>query len=176
MNGLGMYEMTSSLKIKPFAQGNRGFTLVEALVATVIMAMVASAASVGIGLSVATQQDARLAQLATQAAKQQVDFLMEKPFASMADSVGISVSSNTVTEEVGQMKAPPAAGAVDRTLTLGGEWAKLGRRTTLTAESQTFSQYNSFLVDGMSISVKVFGPDGTIYATLRRHRTNEAPL
>jgi prepilin-type N-terminal cleavage/methylation domain-containing protein len=176
MNGLGMYEMTSSLKIKPFAQGNRGFTLVEALVATVIMAMVASAASVGIGLSVATQQDARLAQLATQAAKQQVDFLMEKPFASMADSVGMAVSSNTVTEEVGQLKAPPAAGGVDRTLTLGGEWAKLGRRTTLTNEPTTFTNYNNFLVEGMSISVEVFGPDGTIYATLRRHRTNEAPL
>lgn len=176
MNGLGMYEMTSSLKIKPFAQGNRGFTLVEALVATVIMAMVASAASVGIGLSVATQQDARLAQLATQVAKQQVDFLMEKPFASMADSVGILVSLNTVTEEVGQMKAPPAAGGVNRTLILGGEWAKLGRRTTLTSEPTTFTDYNNFLVEGMSISVEVFGPDGTIYATLRRHRTNEAPL
>ena len=140
----------------------------EALVAIVVVAMVASAAAVGVGLSAAAQEDARLSQLAMQAAKQQVDFLMEQPFASMPASA--------VPEEVGQMKAPPAAGGVVRSLTLSGEWAKLGRRTKLTAESQTFSQYNSFLVDGMSISVEVFGPDGTIHATLRRHRTNEAPL
>ena len=168
--------MTSLNKNNPFGLAHQGFTLVEALVAIVVVAMVASAAAVGVGLSAAAQEDARLAQLATQAAKQQVDFLMEQPFASMAASVGIVVSANTVTEVVGQMKAPPAAGGVDRTLTLGGEWAKLGRRTTLTSEPTTFTQYNNFLVDGMNMSIEVFGPDGTIYATLRRHRTNEAPL
>jgi prepilin-type N-terminal cleavage/methylation domain-containing protein len=61
----------------------RGFTLIEALIAIVIVATVASAGAVGIGLSAATQEEARLAQLATQAAQQQVSFLMEKPFASM---------------------------------------------------------------------------------------------
>ena len=168
--------MTSLNKNKPFRLAHQGFTLVEALVAIVVVSMVASAAAVGVGLPAAAQEDARLSQLAMQAAKQQVDFLMEQPFASMAESVGIPVSSNTVTEEVGQMKAPPAAGGVVRTLTLGSEWAKLGRRTTLTSEPTTFTNYNNFLVEGMSISVEVFGPDGTIYATLRRHRTNEAPL
>ena len=168
--------MTSSHQANPIARPKNGFTLVEAIVALVIVSMVASAAAIGIGLLVAAQEDARLAQLATQAAKQQVDFLMEKPFASMAASVGIVVPSNTVTEAVGQMKAPPAAGGVDRTITLGGDWAKLGRSTTFTNEPTTFTDYNDFLVDGMSIYVEVFGPDGTIYATLRRHRTNEAPL
>jgi prepilin-type N-terminal cleavage/methylation domain-containing protein len=168
--------MTSLNKNNPFGLAHQGFTLVEALVAIVVVAMVASAAAVGVGLSAAAQGDARLAQLATQAAKQQVDFLMEQPFASMAASAGIVVPANTVTEVVGQMKAPPAAGGVVRSLTLSGEWAKLGRRTTLTSEPTTFTQYNNFLVDGMNISIEVFGPDGTIYATLRRHRTNEAPL
>ena len=174
--------MTSLNKNNPFGLAHQGFTLVEALVAIVVVAMVASAAAVGVGLSAAAQEDARLSQLAMQAAKQQVDFLMEQPFESMAASVDIVVPANTVTkevtvtEEVGQMKAPPAAGGVVRSLTLSGEWAKLGRRTTLTPEPTTFTDYLDFLVDGMSISVEVFGPDGTIYATLRRHRTNEAPL
>ena len=142
----------------------RGFTLIEALIAIVIVATVASAGAVGIGLSAATQEEARLSQLATQAAQQQVSFLMEKPFASMVDHAG--------TEALGQMKAPLDAGAK----VLTGQWAKLGRTTTLTSEPITFTQYNGFVVDGMRIDVQVFGPDGTIYATIRRHRTNEASL
>jgi hypothetical protein len=74
------------------------------------------------------------------------------------------------------MKAPLDAGATDRSKVLTGEWAKLGRITTLTSEPITFTQYNGFVVDGMRIDVQVFGPDGTIYATIRRHRTNEASL
>ena len=146
----------------------KGFTLIEALIAIVIVAMVASAAAVGMGVSIATQEDARLAQLATQAAQQQVSFLMEKPFASMVDYAG--------TEALGQMKAPLDAGATDRSKVLTGEWAKLIRVTTLTSEPTTFTQYNSFVVDGMRIDVQVKGPDGTVYATIRRHRTNEAAL
>ncbi len=146
----------------------RGFTLIEALIAIVIVATVASAGAVGIGLSAATQEEARLVQLATQAAQQQVSFLMEKPFANMVDHAG--------TEALGQMKAPLDAGATDRSKVLTGEWAKLGRITTLTSEPITFTQYNGFVVDGMRIDVQVFGPDGTIYATIRRHRTNEASL
>ena len=146
-----------------------GFTLIESLIAIVIVAMVASAAAVGMGVSIATQEDARLAQLATQVAQQQVSFLMEKPFASMVDYAG--------TEALGQMKAPLDAGATDRSKVLTGEWAKLSRVTTLTSEPTTFTQYNSFVVDGMRIDVQVFGPDGTtVYATIRRHRTNEAAL
>jgi len=145
-----------------------GFTLIESLIAIVIVAMVASAAAVGMGVSIATQEDARLAQLATQVAQQQVSFLMEKPFASMVDYAG--------TEALGQMKAPLDAGATDRSKVLTGEWAKLSRVTTLTSEPTTFTQYNSFVVDGMRIDVQVKGPDGTVYATIRRHRTNEASL
>ena len=145
-----------------------GFTLIESLIAIVIVAMVASAAAVGMGVSIATQEDARLAQLATHVAQQQVSFLMEKPFASMVDYAG--------TEALGQMKAPLDAGATDRSKVLTGEWAKLSRVTTLTSEPTTFTQYNSFVVDGMRIDVQVKGPDGTVYATIRRHRTNEAAL
>lgn len=93
---------------------------------------------------------------------------MEKPFASMVDYAG--------TEALGQMKAPLDAGATDRSKVLTGEWAKLSRVTTLTSEPTTFTQYNSFVVDGMRIDVQVKGPDGTVYATIRRHRTNEAAL
>ena len=163
-----MYTMRSCNRIIPRTRVHQGFTLVEALVAIVIVALVASAAAVGVGLSAATQEDACLAQLATQAAQQQVSFLMEKPFASMVDYAG--------TEELGQMKAPPDAGATDRSTVLTGEWAKLSRVTTFTSEPSTFTQYNSFVVDGMRIDVQVKGPDGTIYATIRRHRTNEDSL
>ena len=160
--------MTSTHKNSLFGRAHQGFTLVEALVGIVIVAMVASAAAVGLGLSVATQEDARLAQIATQAAQQQISFLMEKPFASMVDYAG--------TETLGQMLAPLDAGAIDRDKILIGAWANLGRTTTLTSEPITFTQYNGFVVDGMRIDVQVFGPDGTIYATIRRHRTNEASL
>ena len=160
--------MISKLRTISFTHATKGFTLIESLVAIVIVAMVASAAAVGLGLSVATQEDARLAQIATQAAQQQISFLMEKPFASMADYAG--------TETLGQMLAPLDAGATDRDKMLIGEWANLGRTTTLTSEPITFTQYNGFVVDGMRIDVQVFGPDGTIYATIRRHRTNEASL
>ena len=160
--------MISKLRTISFTHATKGFTLIESLVAIVIVAMVASAAAVGLGLSVATQEDARLAQIATQAAQQQISFLMEKPFASMSDYAG--------TETLGQMLAPLDAGATDRDKMLIGEWANLGRTTTLTSEPITFTQYNGFVVDGMRIDVQVFGPDGTIYATIRRHRTNEASL
>ena len=160
--------MISKLRTISFTHATKGFTLIESLVAIVIVAMVASAAAVGLGLSVATQEDARLAQIATQAAQQQISFLMEKPFASMVDYAG--------TETLGQMLAPLDAGATDRDKMLIGEWANLGRTTTLTSEPITFTQYNGFVVDGMRIDVQVFGPDGTIYATIRRHRTNEASL
>ena len=160
--------MISKLRTISFTHATKGFTLIESLVAIVIVAMVASAAAVGLGLSVATQEDARLAQIATQAAQQQISFLMEKPFASMSDYAG--------TETLGQMLAPLDAGATDRDKMLIGEWANLGRTTTLTSEPITFAQYNGFVVDGMRIDVQVFGPDGTIYATIRRHRTNEASL
>ena len=161
--------MISKLRTISFTRATTGFTLIESLVAIVIVAMVASAAAVGMGVSIATQEDARLAQLATQAAQQQVSFLMEKPFASMVDYAG--------TEALGQMKAPLDAGATDRSKVLTGEWAKLIRVTTLTSEPTTFTQYNSFVVDGMRIDVQVLGPDGkTVYATIRRHRTNEASL
>ena len=160
--------MISKLRTISFTRATTGFTLIESLVAIVIVAMAASAAAVGLGLSVATQEDARLAQIATQAAQQQISFLMEKPFASMADYAG--------TETLGQMLAPLDAGATDRDKILIGAWANLGRTTTLTSEPITFAQYNGFVVDGMRIDVQVFGPDGTIYATIRRHRTNEASL
>ncbi|NBX25595.1 MAG: prepilin-type N-terminal cleavage/methylation domain-containing protein [Planctomycetes bacterium] len=142
-----------------------GFTLLEALVAMVILALVASSAAVGLGLSSAAQHQARLTQLAMQAAQQQVQFLMEKPYDSMSD--------HAVVEPVGTMLAPPAAGGVERTSTLGGAWSGLGRRTTLTDEPLTFSQFNAVRIEGTRIEIEVFGPDGTIYASIRRHRTRE---
>lgn len=143
-----------------------GFTLLEALMATVILALVASSAAVGLGLASATQHEARLTQLAMQAAQQQVAFLMEKPYDDMVDFA--------VEETVGTMLAPPAGGGVDRTATLGEAWSQLGRRTTLTDEPFTFSRFNGVTLEGTRIDVEVFGADGTVYASLRRHRTRES--
>jgi prepilin-type N-terminal cleavage/methylation domain-containing protein len=143
----------------------RGFTLMEALVAIVILAIVASGAAVGIGLGSAAQTEARLSQLAMQAAEQQMGFLLEQPFDGMQD--------HAIEEAVGSIAAPPAGGGVQRTAMLDGPWANLGRRTSITSEPLTFSQYNGFTVDGARIEVEVFGVDGTIYATLQRHRCRE---
>ncbi len=155
-----MESMISAIKA-----GRSGFTLIEALMATVILTLVASAAAVGLGLSSAAQQEARLTQMAAQAAQQQLAFLLEKPFEAMAD--------HAVEEPIGTMMAPPAGGGVDRTGTLGGAWSRLGRRTTLSDEPLTFTQYGGVQVEGTRIQVEVFGPDGTVYASIRRHRVRE---
>lgn len=157
-------EMAPRISIQ-LSRRPRGFTLVEALVSIVVLALVASAGAVAVGLASATQQEAQLAQLAGMAAQQQVDFLLEQPYDDMAALAG--------TEEPGHMAAPPAAGAVNRPNLLGGAWSVLGRRTTFTSEPFTFTQYSGLTVEGTRIEVEVFGPDGTVYATIRRHRSKE---
>ena len=148
------------------ARPPRGFTLLEALVAVVILTIVASGAAVGIGLGSAAQTDARISQCAMQAAEQQMGFLLEQPFDGM--------TTYAVEEAVGAILAPPAGGGVSRNATMGGPWSMLGRRTSVTSEPLTFSQYNGVTVDGARIEIEVFGPDGTVYATLRRHRCRES--
>lgn len=143
----------------------RAFTLMEALVAVVILSIVASGAAVGIGLGTAAQAQGRLSQLAMQAAEQQMGFLLEQPFDGMA--------ALAEEESVGEMRAPPAGGGVSREATLDGAFALLGRRTTVTSEPLTFNQYNAFTIDGARIEIEVFGADGTVYASLRRHRCRE---
>lgn len=133
--------------------------------ATVVLSMVAAAGAVGIGAAAAAQEQARIAQLAAQAAEQQVDYLFEQPYTGM--------STYAVEEPVGQIKAPPAGGGVTRGSVLGGDWARLGRRTTLVDEPFTFSQYGGVTFPGTRITVEVFATDGTVYATVRRHRTQE---
>jgi len=133
--------------------------------ASVIVAMVAMAASTGIGLSMAAQEQARLGHLAAQAAEQQVSFLLDQPFDRMADLA--------VEESVGQMAAPPAAGGVTRDDMLEVGWSTLGRRTTLTDAPMTLSRYNGVTLAGSRIRVEVFGPDGTVLATLERLRIRE---
>lgn len=145
--------------------GRRGFTLLEALLATVVLTMVAAAGAVGLGAAAVAQEEARIAQLAAQAAEQQVDYLFEQPYDGM--------SAHAVEEPIGQIKAPPAGGGVTRAAFLGGDWAGLGRRTTLTSEPITFSQYGGVTFQGTRVTVEVFGPDGTVYASVRRHRTQE---
>lgn len=133
--------------------------------ASVIVAMVAMAASTGLGLSVAAQEQARLGHLAAQAAEQQVSFLMDQPFDRMADLA--------VEEGVGQMLAPPAAGGVTRDSMLEGGWSVLGRRTTVTDAPMTLSRYNGVTLAGSRIRVEVHGPDGTVYAMLERMRIRD---
>lgn len=156
--------MQSTISI-PLSARRRGFTLIEALVGIVVLCMVACAGALAVGLSTATQQESQMVQLAGMAAQQQIDYLLEQSYDDMQALGG--------TEAPGQMAAPPAAGSVERTRVLDGAWASLGRRTTLTAEPFTFSQYSNLSVEGTRIEVQVFGPDGTVYATIRRHRSKE---
>jgi len=146
----------------------RGFTLLEALVAVLVVAMVAAAGAVGIGVAAASHEEARIAQVALQAAEQQINYLLEQPFAQMQAHAG--------EEAVGAILAPPPAGAVDRTSFLTHDWSRLGRRTTLLDEPLTFPTYGDVTLPGTRIEVEVFGVDGTVYASLRRHRTLESSL
>lgn len=150
---------------QPPPRSPAGFTLIESLISIVVLAMVAGAGAVAVSLAASTQQEAQLRQLAGMAAQQQVDFLLEQSYDNMTGFEG--------EEAVGHMAAPPAAGSLERAALLGGSWAALGRRTTFADEPFTFSQYNGLSVDGTRIEVQVFDADGTVHATIRRHRSKE---
>lgn len=139
----------------------RGFTLLEALIASVIVAMVAATASVSVAVGAAVEQQNRASVVAMQAAELQMSSLLELGYDGMSALAG--------TEPAGAMLAPLRPGASAR-LPLPGAFAGLSRTTTVTSENRAFAQYNGHVIEGKRIEVTVAGPDGSVLARLVRFR------
>ena len=139
----------------------RAFTLLEALIASVIVAMVAATASMSVAVGAAVEEQNRLAVLAMQAAELQMGTMLEAGYDDMDALAG--------EEAAGAMLAPPRAGAQSRTALPPG-FAPLARSTTVAAENRTFAQYNNHVVEGKRIEVTVSGPGGQVLARLVRFR------
>lgn len=140
------------------------FTLVEALIASVIVAMVALAGSTAVAVGVAIEEENRMSVLAIQAAELQMGAVLEQGYEGMDAMAG--------TEERGAMLAPAAAGDADRP-SMGPRFARMSRQTTVTAQTRTFPSLNNHAVVGKRVEVRVFGPDGTELARLVRFRGKE---
>jgi type II secretory pathway pseudopilin PulG len=142
----------------------RAFTLVEALVATVIVAMVSSAAAMSVAVGVAVQEQNRLSVLAMHAAELQMTVAMETSYDLLP-----TIAS---TEAKGHLLAPARPGSSVRPELPAG-FSQLSRTTTVTTENRLFSQYQNYLMSGYRIEVSVFGPDGTLLAKLKRYRPKD---
>ena len=143
---------------------SRAFTLVEALVATVVVAMVASAAAMSVAVGVAVQEQNRLSVLAMHAAELQMSVAMETAFDSLP---GVAA-----TEAQGHLLAPPRPGSSTRP-ELPSAFAPFSRTTTVTAENRTFTQFGNHVMQGYRIVISVYGPDGTLLAQLQRYRAKD---
>lgn len=140
------------------------FTLVEALIASVIVAMVALAGSTAVAVGVAVEEENRMSVLAVQAAELQMGAVLEQGYEGMDAMAG--------TEERGAMLAPAAAGGSQRP-SMGPRYARMSRQTTVTGETRSFASLNNHSVVGKRVEVRVFGPDGTELAHLVRFRGKE---
>lgn len=145
----------------------RAFTLLEGLIAAIVVAMVASAAAVAVSVGMSTQLDNQNAVLAMHAAELQMSSCMESDYDGMDALAG--------TEATGQMLAPRRPGQVNRPF-LPDSFADLSRVTTVTAETRTFAQYNNISVPGKRVTIEVFGPGNTLLARLVRFRAQELDL
>lgn len=153
-----------SMRTGPARPRQRGFTLLEALIASVIVAMVAATASMSVAVGAAVEEQNRLSVLAMQAAEMQMSSLLQAPY----DSVDVLAG----TEVAGTLMAPARPGEQAR-VNLPSGFAGLTRVTSVTAENRTFAQYNNHTVQGKRMEVVVTGPDGSELARLVRFRGKE---
>ena len=142
----------------------RGFTLLEALIASIIVSMVAATASMSVAVGSSIEQQNRLSVLAMQAAELQMSSVLEQSYETMYTLAG--------TEAVGQLLAPKRPGATVRGL-LPTTFSELSRITTVVTENRTLTQYNNYPVSGKRIEITVKGPTGVTLARLVRFRGME---
>lgn len=157
-------DRTESPSVRPVPGQAPAFTLVEALIATVIVSMVALAGSTAVAVGMAIEQENRMSVLATQAAELQMGAVLEQGYEGMDAMAG--------AEERGAMLAPAAAGGAARP-SMGPRYAGMSRQTTVTGETRTFATLNNHSVVGKRVEVRVFGPDGAELARLVRFRGKE---
>ena len=141
--------------------GIPAFTLIEALVASVIVAMVALAASTSVAVGIAVEEDNRRAVLATQVAELRMSEVLEQPFESMAALAGTASGAS--------LGSPPVPGSGAR-VPLPGAAAGFSVVTVVEAENRAFPQLNNFVLEGRRITVEVRGQDGAVLARLVRFR------
>ncbi len=137
----------------------RAFTLVECLVALVIVAMAAAAASTAIGSGIAAQEDALRITLAAAAAESRM-------------TQALTTEYGTVTGLAGH-EEPGALMASDGTA-MPGLMSEMGRRTTVAAEPQSIPGFAGLVLTGWQITVTVYDldeeGDERELAVLRRFR------
>jgi prepilin-type N-terminal cleavage/methylation domain-containing protein len=137
----------------------RAFSLVECLVALVIVAMAAAAASTAIGSGIAAQEDALRITLAAACAESRMTQALTTDYASAPGLAG--------------NEAPGALTAVDGTA-MPGLMSEMGRRTTVDAEPQSIPGFAGLVLTGWQITVTVYDIDGDgderELAVLRRFR------
>lgn len=141
----------------------RAFTLIEALVASVIVTMVAGTAAMSVAVGAAIESQNRLSVLAMQAAELRLGELLELPYDGMSALAG--------TEAPGMLRAPSRPGAAGAAgPVLPDSFASLSRTTAVTDEDRAFPALNNHVVRGKRIEVTVAGPDGSTLARLVRFR------
>ena len=138
-----------------------GFTLVEALVASVIVAMVALAASTSVAVGIAGEEEQRRAVLATQVAELRMSEVLERPFD------GMSALAGTATGE--SLRSPPVPGSGTR-VPLPEAAGGFTVVTSVDVENRSFPQLNNFVLEGRRVTVEVRGADGAALARLVRFR------
>lgn len=145
----------------------RGLTLIEGLIASVILSIVAAGAAMALTTGLGAQRESGRQLLAALAAEQQVSTIMTAPFASASSFAGV--------EAVGGMLAPPriTAGGESVRDSLGPAFAMFGRTTVVTAENRSFAQYENFVIPGWRIQVTVTDAGGRVYASVERFRAQE---
>jgi len=143
-------------------------TLIEGLIASIILSIVAAAAAMALTTGVGAQRDSGRQLLAALAAEQQISTLMTSPYAQTPNFAG--------TEAVGAMLAPPRLNASLSEVRdpMGPAFAMFGRTTTVTAQTRTFAQYQNFALPGWRIQVTVTDASGRVYASVERFRAQEA--
>ena len=137
------------------------FTLIEALVASVIVAMVALAASTSVAVGIAFEQDNRRAVLATQLAELRMSEVLEQPFDEMS-SLARSATGDA-------LRSPPVPGSGAR-VPLPEQAAGFTVVTSVDVDNRSFPHLNNFVLEGRRISVEVRGADGAVLARLVRFR------
>jgi len=142
----------------------RGFTLLEALIASIIVTMVATTASMSVAVGSSIEQQNRLSVLAMQAAELQMSSVLEQSYETMNTLAG--------TEAVGKLLAPKRPGATVRGF-LPAAFSELSRVTTIVTENRTLTQYNNYTISGKRIDITVIGPNGLTLAHLVRFRGME---
>jgi prepilin-type N-terminal cleavage/methylation domain-containing protein len=137
------------------------FTLIEALVASVIVAMVALAASTSVAVGIAVEEENRRAVLATQVAELRMSEVLERPFGDMASLAGTAAG-----ESLGSPPVPGSGTRVPLPLAASGFTVV----TSVETENRSFPRLNNFVLEGRRITVEVRGADGAALARLVRFR------